>query len=1524
MFIANRTTQSAQPRRGGMFIARRTTQSGPPRRGGMVTRGGSHVAPAELEGVSGGRLLCTGRSYGAGPGRARVGTGGYIVAHLAKLPPCCPTATPDNVRRTMSANENQLPITAVGSANQQRSKRQLPLLYQARRKGTFMKLSTIAGVLCSALLAPLHAPGQVYNWTVIAGLANTPTYADGTNSAAFFNNPQGIAVDGAGNVYVADRDNYVIRKISPAGSNWVTTTIAGSPGVPDVIPYPYTTPTDGVGSSARFSRLNGIAVGGNGNLYVQDWSTSCFHRKIMPTMGASWAVSTLFSSRDGDTVVPGSGGATDAIGNYYTASNYAIIRLTPVLVNGIPSQTSFVTTTLAGFAGFPGTADGINNAARFYYPSVFGVDSAGTIYLRENYPNSSLRTVSPSGPDWVTTTINQASPTWMALDSAGNIYGSAGGNGYYYLQMLQAGTANWRPFGGFTNSTALAGIAIGADGSVFVADSGASVIWRGVAASLPLGSLQVNLQPSAALSAGAAWRVDAGLWQTNGATVTNLLAGSNHVLAFAPAYGWAAPADQWVTISGGATTTVLGNYVQQFGALQVNLTPSDATNAGAQWQLDGGPWQTSGATLSNLTVGAHTVAFTNVVGFITPATQTNVSIVPNQTTVIAGDYVALGAVQVTLNPAGAVSAGAQWQLDSGDWQASGVILSNLSLGSHTIAFLPVTGWITPSNVVLTVNSGQTNTVTADYVVLGSLRVTLNPAGAVSGGAQWQVDGGAWQNSGNVISNLATGTHTLGYSLVSGYITPTNQTLSINPGGTTNIVAAYVALGGVAVSINPTNAVTGGAQWALDGGAWQNSGAVLTNPALGAHTVSYLPLSSWLTPSNQVVNVVSGQTTNVAATYIALGSLQVTITPTGAVSAGARWQLDGGAWQTSGTVVSNLVAGSHTVAFTNLAGWTTPASQAVTVNLSQTTATMGLYVQQLGNLQVVLSPAGAVSEGAQWRVDNGAWQASGTTLPNVTVGSHTVAYASLAGWVAPTNQMVNISSNQTTRLMAVYQGQGSLQVMLVPSGAVVSRAQWQVDGGPWMSNGMVVSGLSRGTHTVSYQPASGWVAPANQSVSILANQLTVTNGFYTGLGYLFTTIAGTVGSNAFADGTNGTALFDTPVGICVGVNSNLYLADTGNSVIRKLTPTTNGWVSSTIAGLPGYPGNADGTNSQARFDYPSGVAVGTNGNLYVADQVNSTVRKIATDGTNWTVSTIAGSAGNYGSANGTNGAARFYYPSGVAVDLAGNVYVTDQINSTIRKLTPLTSNNWAVTTIAGSAGVSGSADGTNSTARFSWPSDLAVDASGNILVADTFNNTIRKVSPVGTNYVTTTICGLAGVSGSLDGTNNTALFDGPGGIALDVFGNLFVADSYSSVIRKLTPVGTNWVVNTVGGLAYATGATDGTNSTARFDTPCGVCVDGNGVVYVADTYNQTIRAGFTVYQLPANPNVLIAPVGKSAALSWQAQAGLSYQVQFKTNLLQAAWFNLGSPILATNTVLPFVFVDLSATNDQRLYRVKVLP
>lgn len=1266
----------------------------------------------------------------------------------------------------MSASDNLFSFTFAASINRRRANAEGIASGQIARKAIFLELAAITGALWVSFFIALDAQGQSYSFKDIAGLWNTPAYADGTNSAAFFNNPQGIAVDGAGNVFVADSNNYVIRKISPVGTNWVATTISGQAGTRAF--------TDGANSNARFYNISSLQLDGLGNLYAQDYNPGSgyyYIRKIAP-IGTNWVVTTIYK-----LWASGSGWAVDPGGNFYTASNYAVIQLTPIMVNGISSQSNFLTKALAGFPGLSGSVDGVNIVARFYSPGVFGIDSLGAIYLSDinsSSYNRTIRKVSPSGGDFVTTTLITESSTYSGfdfntLDYAGNVLSSPVSIAYntYGVFCLRPGIWNGALY---AISTVLGAASAGTDGAIYVCAKGASVILKGVPDSQASGSLQVALQSNDAVNAGAVWRVDAGLWQTNGALVTNLMSGSNHVLSFAPVYGWSSPSNQWVTISSNTTTLVTVEYTQQFGSLQVTLTPSFATDAGARWALD-----------------------------------------------------------------------------NGEWQSSGLIVSNVTVGPHVISFLPTIGFITPSDQNITVVSGQT----------------------------------------------------------------------------TNISATYVALGSVQVTINPTNAASAGAQWALDGGALQGSGAVVSNLALGAHTISYAPLNSWIAPSNQVVNVLSGQTTNVTATYIALGSLQVFITPIGAVSAGARWQLDGGAWQASGSVVSNVVAGSHTVVFTNISGWTTPISQTVTVSLSQTTVATGVYAQQFGNLQVVLSPAGSVSAGAQWQLDGGAWLASGATLTNVPVGSHALGYAAISGWTAPTNQTVSILSNQTTRLTAVYQGQGSLQVALMPSGAILSGAQWQVDGGEWLNSGATVTGLSRSTHTVSYKAASGWVAPASQAVSVLANQTAVTNGVYTGLGYGFSTIAGTAGIPGFAEGVNGAARFDTPVGMAADASGNLFIADTGNSVIRKLTLAAEGWVSSTVAGLAGSPGNADGTNSEARFDYPTGVAVDTNGTVYVADQVNSTVRKITSAGTNWVVSTIAGLAGNYGSANGTNSVARFYYPAGVAVDAAGSVYVADQINSTIRKLTLVGSNNWSVTTIAGTAGANGSTDSTNSAARFYWPSDLCVGGSGVLFVADTFNNTIRKIVPTGSNYAVSTICGVAGVSGSVDGTNSGALLDGPGGISLDSLGNLFVADSYGSVIRKITPVGTNWVVNTIGGLAYATGTADGTNSAARFNTPYGVCVNAGGLVFVADTENATIRAGTPVYPMAPAPS-LVPLSRKTNALGfcWSALPGIWYQVQYKTNLTHGAWMDLGAATLATDWQMQFT--EVPPVKAERFYRVVVLP
>ena len=302
-------------------------------------------------------------------------------------------------------------------------------------------------------------------------------------------------------------------------------------------------------------------------------------------------------------------------------------------------------------------------------------------------------------------------------------------------------------------------------------------------------------------------------------------------------------------------------------------------------------------------------------------------------------------------------------------------------------------------------------------------------------------------------------------------------------------------------------------------------------------------------------------------------------------------------------------------------------------------------------------------------------------------------------------------------------------------------------------------------------------------------------------------------------------FNYPRSVAVDGSGNLYIADTQSNTIRKITPT--GMVT-ILAGCPQVSGTSNGTESAALFNTPEGVAVDAVGNVYVADGGNHTIRKVTQAGV---VTTFAGKPGVTGGTDGTGSAARFNSPNGIAVDANGNVYIGDTGNHTIRKITQA----GVVTTIAGKAGVSGTADGTGSAARFNLPRGVTVDSNGNIYVANCGNNDIRKITPSG---VVTTFAGIAGAGwGSVDGTGSAAKFFSPWGITVDANSNVYVADSGNSTIRKITP---SQVVTTFAGSAGVNGTADGIGSAALFNGAMGVAIDAAGNIYVADTYNYTIR------------------------------------------------------------------------------------
>ncbi len=327
----------------------------------------------------------------------------------------------------------------------------------------------------------------------------------------------------------------------------------------------------------------------------------------------------------------------------------------------------------------------------------------------------------------------------------------------------------------------------------------------------------------------------------------------------------------------------------------------------------------------------------------------------------------------------------------------------------------------------------------------------------------------------------------------------------------------------------------------------------------------------------------------------------------------------------------------------------------------------------------------------------------------------------------------------------------------------------------------------------------------------------------------TTLAGAVeySQRGFRDGIGSTARFDSPSDVELDAAGNVFVADRGNHVIRKITPSG---VVTTFAGIPGRSGSRDGPSNQAEFSSPSALTFDPRGNLYVADRGNHVIRRIAPDGN---VTTLAGLAGIRGAANGFGPTARFDTIASIVADTRGYIFITD-LNHAVRQITP----EGEVSTFAGKLGVRGNVsfitDGPRLEATFTSLSGIATDGAGNFYVGD--NHTIRKIDANGT---VSTIAGRLGMPGFRDGQGEEALFHREIGLRLGIDGNLWIVDSENYMVRKMSPSG---VVTTVGGNSSFSGSLDGYGPAAWFRRPTGIAVSPSGIIYVADASGDKIRRG----------------------------------------------------------------------------------
>jgi len=288
-------------------------------------------------------------------------------------------------------------------------------------------------------------------------------------------------------------------------------------------------------------------------------------------------------------------------------------------------------------------------------------------------------------------------------------------------------------------------------------------------------------------------------------------------------------------------------------------------------------------------------------------------------------------------------------------------------------------------------------------------------------------------------------------------------------------------------------------------------------------------------------------------------------------------------------------------------------------------------------------------------------------------------------------------------------------------------------------------------------------------------------------------------------------FNRPTDLVVAANGWCYVADSGNSTIRRIADG----MTTTVAGVATLFGTTDGPSGRARFNDPTGIGIARDGALYVADRYNASIRRVATDGR---VSTVAGRSGSPGDVDGSGASVRFSEPRRLAIDGDGTIYVADTANHAIRKVSP----DGQVVTIARAA----------PNDRMD-PYGVAIDPAGGIVVADAWGHVIRHIATDGTMRI---VAGVVGARGANDGLTTAARFNAPEGVTVAADGTIYVSDSGNHVIRKISA----GVVSTVAGRSGMSGSDDGIASSARFNDPSGLTVDSRGSVWIADRGNQTVR------------------------------------------------------------------------------------
>ena len=1167
---------------------------------------------------------------------------------------------------------------------------------------------------------------------------------DGIGTSAQFSSPSGICYDGAGNLYVSD---YVasIRKI--VISTGVVTTIAGGTS------FGY---ADGIGSSAQFSHPLGLCLDGAGNLYVAD-ETNHSIRKIVISTGVvtTLAGNGTFGTADGTGTGARFGSPTgicyDGAGNIYVAeqSNNRIRKI--VVATG-------VVTTVAG-STTSGYVDGIGTAARFNQP--YGICTDGTTLYVSDYSNHSIRRVIPATGSVTTLagTQNQVSYTSNAcLNGSGNIYIIAQVASVIYKMALPTDVAPTAFSAQSPSTTGVYGTAY--TSYTFVANGTPAPTYSLASGSLPPG---LTLSAAGVLSGT----------PTNGGTYNFTVQAANSAGSIVTE-SISIMVNQIPTMFSAETPpTGVVNTVYPSYTFVANGTPASAYSV-ASGTLPPGMTLNAAGVLSGTPTAAGTYTF------VVQASNALGSVNSNSVIVTIGQ--APTAFSAKTPPTSAVAGTAY---PSYTFVADGTPAPTYNVASGT---LPPGMTLSAAGVLSgTPTAGGTYTFTvrasnfAGSVVTSSISVTVSQA-PTAFSAQTPTATRTVSTVYPSYTFVANGTPAPTYSIASGSLPP-GLTLSAAGvlSGTPTVTGTYIftvqasnALG--SLNSNSITITIGQAPTAFSA---QSPTSAVKGMAYPSYT---FVADGYPAPT---YSKASG-TLPLGLTLSAAGVLSGTPTAVGTYTLTIR------ASNFVGSVVSSSISITVSQAPTAFTAKTPPASAVIgTVYPPYTFVANGTPAPTYSVASGSLPPGLALSA---------AGVLSGT--PTATGAYTFVIQASNAVGFVNTNSITITIGQAPTAFSAQSPAPINMISTAYPSYTFVadgypaptySKASGTLPPGMTLSAAGVLSGTPTvgGTYTFTVQAS-------NFAGSVVTSSISIT------IQSLVSTLAASIA---------------LPLGVCTDGAGNLYVAARDGQIINKIVLATG--VVTTLAGS-GYYRSTDGIGTNAEFKNPAAICYDGAGNLYVADYSGHSIRKIVI--ATGAVTTIAGTGTpGFFDGDGVTTAGYFNGPSGLCVDNAGNLYVADELNGAVRKVDPATG---AVSTLA---------------SGLAKPVGICTDGSGNLYLTD--NTKITKV--VIATGVVTTLAGSSTTAGTADGIGTAARFGQTYGICSDGI-NLYVGDYGNHRIRKIE-ISTAAVTTLTGS---SSGFVDGTLAQGKFNFPAGVCLDGAGNLYVGDSFNYSIRK--VVLPIPPPP------------------------------------------------------------------------